>query len=83
MHHRGARQPQTACETGEVDAAAAATPTAGALEACFGFLLVGPVQQGGDELQDLEFFGVGAVEGEEMEEVVGDDLSVGVLVLGT
>ena len=40
-------------------------------------LLVGPVEEAGDYLEDLEFLGVGAVEGEELEEVVGYDLSVG------
>lgn len=38
-------------------------------------LFVGPGEEGGDELEDLEFFGVGAVEGEEVEEVVCYDLS--------
>ena len=40
-------------------------------------LLVGPVKEGGDELQDLKLFGVGAVEGEEVEEVICYDLSRG------
>ena len=37
--------------------------------------VVGPAEQGGDQLQDLEFFRVGSVEGEEVEEVVGYDLA--------
>jgi hypothetical protein len=40
-------------------------------------LLVCPTQQGGDELKDLKLLGVGAVEGEEVEEVVCYDLSRG------
>jgi len=39
-------------------------------------LLVGPAEQGGDELKDLEFFGVAAVEGQEVQEVVCYDLSM-------
>lgn len=38
-------------------------------------LLVGPVEVAGHDLKDLEAFDVAAVEGEEMEEVVSDDLS--------
>jgi hypothetical protein len=38
-------------------------------------LIVRPAEEGGDELEDLELFGVGAVEGEEVEEVVRYDLS--------
>ena len=38
-------------------------------------LFVSPGEEGGDELQDLEFLGVGAVQGEEVEEVVCDDVS--------
>lgn len=39
-------------------------------------LFVGPVEQPGDDLEDLEFLGVGAVEREELEEVICYDLSV-------
>lgn len=37
-------------------------------------LLVGPVEVAGHDLEDLEAFGVAAVEGEEVEEVVCYDL---------
>lgn len=37
-------------------------------------LLVGPVEVAGHDLEDLEALGVAAVEGEEVEEVVCDDL---------
>jgi hypothetical protein len=40
-------------------------------------LFVGPVEVAGHDLEDLETFGIGAVKGEEVEEVVGDDLPVG------
>ena len=39
-------------------------------------LFVGPCEDGGEELEDLEFFGVGAVEGEELEDVVCYECSV-------
>lgn len=55
---------------------------AGAREAGLLALLVGPVEEAGDDLEDLELAGVGAVEGEELDEVVGDDLSVGWVSLG-
>lgn len=45
-------------------------------------LLVGPVEEAGDYLEDLKFLGVGAVEGEELEEVVGYDLSVKGMLVG-
>lgn len=48
---------------------------AGAGEASFLALLFGPGEEGGDELEYLEFLRVGAVEGEEMDEVVGYDLA--------
>lgn len=38
-------------------------------------LLVGPAEQGSDELQDLELLGVGAVEGQEVKEVICHDMS--------
>lgn len=47
-----------------------------ACEAGLLLLLVGPVEQGGDDLQDLEFARVGSVEGEKVQEVVRDDLAV-------
>lgn len=47
-----------------------ATGTAGTGETGFFALLVGPVEEVGHDLEDLEFFGVGAVEGQELEEVV-------------
>ena len=37
---------------------------------CLLALLVGPAKEVGDNLENLEFLGVGAVEGEELEEVV-------------
>ena len=52
-----------------------AARAAGPREAGLLPLLVGPVQVAGHDLQDLEALHVAAVEREEVEEVVGDDLS--------
>lgn len=46
------------------------------------FLLFCPGEEGGDDLEDLEFLGIGAVEGEESQEVVGDDLTAGCVSVG-
>jgi hypothetical protein len=43
---------------------------AGPRKPCLLALLVGPAEEVGDDLEDLEFLGVGAVEGEKLEEVV-------------
>lgn len=47
---------------------------AGAGETGLLALLVGPVEVAGHYLEDLEALDVAAVEGQEVEEVVGDDL---------
>lgn len=44
-------------------------------------LLFGPREEGGDDLENLEFLGVGAVQSQEAEEVVCDNLTGGVSVL--
>jgi len=59
-HHRGARQTQTARDTGVVGGTAGCAAT-GALEAGGFALFVGPGEEGGDEEEDLEFLGVAAV----------------------
>jgi hypothetical protein len=41
-----------------------------------GALVGGPVEESGDQLEDLELFRVGAVEVQEVEEVVCYDLAV-------
>jgi len=56
--------------------AAAGYCSGGACETGLFALFVGPAEEGGDELQDLELFGVGAVEVQEVEEVVGYYLAV-------
>jgi hypothetical protein len=48
----------------------------GACEAGLGALVGGPVEESGDQLEDLELFRVGAVEVQEVEEVVCYDLAV-------
>lgn len=38
-----------------------------------------PAQQRRDELKGLEFLGIGAIDGEEVEEVIRDDLAVDIV----
>lgn len=52
-----------------------AVRSARACQACLLFLGVGPVEEGGDDLEDLELLGIGAVQGEEVQEVIGNNLS--------
>jgi hypothetical protein len=54
---------------------------AGACEPCLFFLLVGPIKEGRDDLQDLKFLRIRAVESEEVEKVVGYYLSMDLSVL--
>ena len=63
VHERRVREPETGAAAGGHGARAG--------QAGLFALFVGPAEEGGDELEDLEFFRVGAVEGEEVEEVVG------------
>ena len=44
-------------------------------------LFVGPIEVAGHDLEDLEAFRVGAVESEEVEEVVRDDLPTGLVLV--